>query len=1063
MGDKIDDGRIACNRCNDIFSTNIDLESHLITCVRPTAGVSFSHMWKYGPSANGGPLAFTFTNDEGTTEKNLPLSQELAPLTQPSSGGTVTVEAHECDLCNRKFPKARGLSVHKRSCKKNTDSTLGSQVLSGSAENQEMNDAVENLGNQIINDAEGNVGNVPAVNIGERSKKIWGKHSIENLSKIIDAAYEEIVYWRKNIFKLPSGAAGKDFIREMTRIIELWTNLDGKLHGIALKLLMLMPAILLQKPTRKSTSKLHTAYLTKRLEMWSAGNFEDLMKEGRLIQHKFGDIVRSDETIEHIAKVFARLMLQGKVNAALRLLNKQEALGIAKLDENTIKKLKELHPVSQPTTDEILISGELPYFDPVIFTNIDEKAIATAAMRTRGAAGPSGLDAEGWRRILISKNYGLIGKDLRTAIAKMTQVMCSRELNQENENNSLEAYVACRLIPLEKKPSGIRPIGIGEVLRRIVGKAVIAEIKPDLMESAGSLQLCAGQKAGCEAAAHAMREIYNEEETDGVLLIDASNAFNCLNRKALLHNVQYICPQLSTYVRNCYKVPSRLFEAGGVEISSAEGTTQGDPSAMPSYAVGIMPFLALIKPEIDPQLMKQVAYADDLAGGSKLERLREWWDKTVKFGPAFGYYPKASKSWLVVKESEFNRAIEIFDKTNINITTEGQKYLGGFLGTDEAVQDYVEELVNDWVAQLDILSSIAKSEPQAAYTGFTSGFKHKMTYYIRTIPNIADKLKTLDDKVQNDFIPAITEGHRCNHAERSLLSLPVRLGGMGIPIFAEICQIEFNNSVRATKQLTHNINRQIQEYEIDRVIEKEVEQAIKKERKERQEKLLVEIRSSMTKEELRANDNAQQKGASAWLNALPLEAEDYALNKREFFDAIQLRYRWSMKRLPINCVCKKEQFSTDHAMQCINGGFVHKRHDRIRDALAKLLDDVAYDVRIEPPLEPLTGEGLPDTSNKKDEARLDIAARGFWQEGAMAFFDVRVFNPFAKTHSKKTLEAIFDFHEDEKKTKYNQRVIDVEHGSFTPIVLSAYGGFGRETERFISNLITKISEKRMFQ
>ena len=147
-------------------------------------------------------------------------------------------------------------------------------------------------------------------------------------------------------------------------------------------------------------------------------------------------------------------------------------------------------------------------------------------------------------------------------------------------------------------------------------------------------------------------------------------------------------------------------------------------------------------------------------------------------------------------------------------------------------------------------------------------------------------------------------------------------------------------------------------------------------------------------------------------------------------------------------------------MQCINGGFVHKRHNRIRDALAKLLDDVAYDVRIEPPLEPLTGEGLPDTSNKKDEARLDIAARGFWQEGAMAFFDVRVFNPFAKTHSKKTLEAIFDFHEDEKKTKYNQRVIDVEHGSFTPIVLSAYGGFGRETERFISNLITKISEKK---
>ena len=122
------------------------------------------------------------------------------------------------------------------------------------------------------------------------------------------------------------------------------------------------------------------------------------------------------------------------------------------------------------------------------------------------------------------------------------------------------------------------------------------------MECAGSLQLCAGQKSGCEAAAHAMREIYREADTDAILLIDASNAFNCLNHQAMLHNFKYLCPLFATYVRNYYKIPSRTFIAGGVEISSAEGTTQGDPSAMPSYAVGILPLLALIKPEIDPQL-----------------------------------------------------------------------------------------------------------------------------------------------------------------------------------------------------------------------------------------------------------------------------------------------------------------------------------------------------------------------------------------------------------------------------------------------------------------------------
>ncbi len=462
---------------------------------------------------------------------------------------------------------------------------------------------------------------------------------------------------------------------------------------------------------------------------------------------------------------------------------------------------------------------------------------------------------------------------------------------------------------------GVRPIGIGEVLRRIIGKAVIAEIKPDLIESAGSLQLCAGQQLGCEAAAHAMAEIFREEETDAVLLIDASNAFNSINREAMLHNIKYLCPPLSMYVSNCYKVPSRLFVAGGEEITSSEGSTQGDPSAMPSYAIGILPLLVLIKPEIEPEKMKHVAYADDLGGGSKLEKLRAWWDRTVKSGPAFGYYPKASKSWLIVKPEELERAKEIFRGTEVNITTQGHKYLGGFIGTEESSRDYMDSLVKDWLSQLDVLISIAKTEPQAAYSAYVSGFKHKMMYFIRTIPKMADAIRPLDEKINQEFIPAITEGHHCSHTQRMLLSLPVKMGGLGVPMLTELCESEYKNSKRATEQLTERIRVQNEKYDIDRVQQKEVELLIQKERKERFEKVLKYVRQSMTKEELRANDIAQMKGASSWLNALPLIDEGYYLSKREFFDAIHLRYRWPINRLLINCVCLKK-FTVDHAMQC---------------------------------------------------------------------------------------------------------------------------------------------------
>ena len=120
------------------------------------------------------------------------------------------------------------------------------------------------------------------------------------------------------MFMLPSGAIGKSFIPEMTRLIEEWTN-DSEISTIALKALMVMPVLLLQKPTRKSTSKQHKLYLSKRLKLWCEGRFEELVKEGRQIQNKMKQNVRKDETPEKTAKSFAKLMLQGKVNAAMRL------------------------------------------------------------------------------------------------------------------------------------------------------------------------------------------------------------------------------------------------------------------------------------------------------------------------------------------------------------------------------------------------------------------------------------------------------------------------------------------------------------------------------------------------------------------------------------------------------------------------------------------------------------------------------------------------------------------------------------------------------------------------
>ena len=82
--------------------------------------------------------------------------------------------------------------------------------------------------------------------------------------------------------------------------------------------------------------------------------------------------------------------------------------------------------------------------------------------------------------------------------------------------------------------------------------------KPDVIDASGSLQVCAGHKSGSEVAIHAMRNIFEAGETDAVQLIDASNAFNTLNRAAALHTIRVLSPTLATYVINTYRQPECL-------------------------------------------------------------------------------------------------------------------------------------------------------------------------------------------------------------------------------------------------------------------------------------------------------------------------------------------------------------------------------------------------------------------------------------------------------------------------------------------------------------------------
>ena len=166
-----------------------------------------------------------------------------------------------------------------------------------------------------------------------------------------------------------------------------------------------------------------------------------------------------------------------------------------------------------------------------------------------------------------------------------------------------------------------------------------------------------------------------------------------------------------------------------------------------------------------------------------------------------------------------------------------------------------------------------------------------------------------------------------------------------------------------------------------------------------------------------------------------------------------------MKYLPSTCACSKP-FNMDHSLTCPKGGFVYQRHNELRDTLANMVQEVCKDVKVEPDLEPITGEQLNAGAIRSDGAGSDISARGFWVKGQRAFFDIRVFNPYAQRYSTQSVKSSYIINEKEKKRQYNRRILEVDRGSFIPLIFSTTGGMGRECNSFIDALATMLAEKR---
>ena len=199
---------------------------------------------------------------------------------------------------------------------------------------------------------------------------------------------------------------------------------------------MVMPSLLLQKPSQKSKSKDHLRALEQKLELWESGEAVELLKESDTIQKNM-KATNKMTSINEISKKSTRKMRNGNVHNTMKLLTYNMKNGVLPLNKKTLEQLKQKHVQRRAANPEIMLPDKPEEIHPIEFDSIDAENVRKAALKTRVTAGPSGLDADGWKRIFALNQFGDSTDDLCKTFPEVIKKLCT----VENQLTSLEAFL----------------------------------------------------------------------------------------------------------------------------------------------------------------------------------------------------------------------------------------------------------------------------------------------------------------------------------------------------------------------------------------------------------------------------------------------------------------------------------------------------------------------------------------------------------------------------------------------------------------------------------------------
>ena len=389
-------------------------------------------------------------------------------------------------------------------------------------------------------------------------------------------------------------------------------------------LVQVFPSLMLQKCSSKDKDNIEA--LSRRLALWEETKFDEILSEAKAIQSKLQSRKKKNRKTNVNAQ-FIKAVENGEIRKASQSIDPNN-FGLNAWNDVVKQELKAKYPQESTMHKTKKVSDSL-FHDTKIKCSSIYKIIA------QGKSDSGGLSHIGNHTLLKLCKLKSSGNNLILSLTKLSNTLANEKVD------NLYEFMATRCIPVKKQDGSSRPVGIGDILRRIALKAIDRHHKKNTQMNC-LRQLGNGTENGCEAIIHSLRKFSDSMLNSKcvILTIDASNAFNRIDRQKTLDIIYDKAPGLYLAALNTYGNDSFVL-INDEKHPVVTGSVQGCPMATTFFNYGLS---ALIESLAKNSGIMQIWYCDDGYIYGSVESVLDAWRKIKEFGPNIGYWPNSKST-----------------------------------------------------------------------------------------------------------------------------------------------------------------------------------------------------------------------------------------------------------------------------------------------------------------------------------------------------------------------------------------------------------------------------------